>query len=225
MIYGLVAPGYEMAEVVAAEPRRAGRGSFTGFDMSTKLKLMGVDVASFGDPFAEPSRRAQAIITKTRPAASTRSSCSTADGKHLLGGVLVGDASDYGNLLAAVQGRQTAAGPPRRLLLGGGDRPGVGVGACPRRAGLLAATTSAKAAICDAIRGRGAHRRSPRSRPAPRPAPAAAAACPRSKTCSRPSWQAVGSRSQPASASTSTHSRARSSSRSSRSAGSGRSTP
>ena len=52
MIYGLVAPGYEMAEVAAANLAGAPR-TFSGFDMSTKLKLMGVDVASFGDPFTE----------------------------------------------------------------------------------------------------------------------------------------------------------------------------
>ncbi len=52
MIYGLVAPGYEMAEVVAAN-LTGGERVFTGFDMSTKLKLMGVEVASFGDILAE----------------------------------------------------------------------------------------------------------------------------------------------------------------------------
>src|SRR5690606_36047369 len=50
-MYGLVAPGYAMAEVVA-DALLAGPGTFTGADMSTKLKLMGVDVASFGDAFA-----------------------------------------------------------------------------------------------------------------------------------------------------------------------------
>lgn len=46
-IYGLVAPGYEMAEAVA-KTVAGGEQAFTGADMSTKLKLMGVDVASFG---------------------------------------------------------------------------------------------------------------------------------------------------------------------------------
>ncbi len=57
MIYGLVAPGYEMAEVAACTICCEEK-LFNGFDMSTKLKLMGVDVASFGDPFiAEPHAR------------------------------------------------------------------------------------------------------------------------------------------------------------------------
>src|SRR5262249_1065280 len=52
MIYGLVAPGYDMAEV-AAQNLCGTERAFSGADMSTKLKLMGVDVASFGNPFAD----------------------------------------------------------------------------------------------------------------------------------------------------------------------------
>ena len=48
MIYGLVAPGYDMAEVVTNN-LMGGDAEFQEADMSTKLKLMGVDVASFGD--------------------------------------------------------------------------------------------------------------------------------------------------------------------------------
>jgi nitrite reductase (NADH) large subunit len=59
MIYGLVAPGYDMAEVVVSQLLQGAR-AFTGYDMSSKLKLIGVDVASFGDPFigaAQPQHR------------------------------------------------------------------------------------------------------------------------------------------------------------------------
>ena len=48
MVYGLVAPGYEMAETLAARLTGDRTRAFTGADLSTKLKLMGVDVASFG---------------------------------------------------------------------------------------------------------------------------------------------------------------------------------
>ena len=51
-MYGLVAPGYTMAEVVVDTLLGGEAGAFTGADMSTKLKLLGVDVASFGDAFA-----------------------------------------------------------------------------------------------------------------------------------------------------------------------------
>ncbi|MEE9326546.1 MAG: FAD-dependent oxidoreductase, partial [Cocleimonas sp.] len=50
-IFGLVAPGYTMARTVVNV--LAGKdASFTGADMSTKLKLNGVDVASIGDAHA-----------------------------------------------------------------------------------------------------------------------------------------------------------------------------
>ena len=44
-------PGYDMARVVADRLARRRRATFTGADLSTKLKLLGVDVASFGDAF------------------------------------------------------------------------------------------------------------------------------------------------------------------------------
>src|SRR6185295_14367466 len=45
-IYGLVAPGYQMAQVAARHLAGEADAKFGGADMSTKLKLMGVDVAS-----------------------------------------------------------------------------------------------------------------------------------------------------------------------------------
>ena len=49
MVYGLVAPGYDMADVLAARLTGDETRTFAGADLSTKLKLMGVEVASFGD--------------------------------------------------------------------------------------------------------------------------------------------------------------------------------
>ena len=65
-IYGLVAPGYSMAEVVA-DRLLGGPGAFTGADMSTKLKLLGVDVASFGDAFAAPRARSSSSTPTPSP--------------------------------------------------------------------------------------------------------------------------------------------------------------
>ena len=50
--WGLVAPGYDQAAVVV-DRLSGGERAFTGADLSTKLKLMGIDVASFGDALAE----------------------------------------------------------------------------------------------------------------------------------------------------------------------------
>ena len=56
-IFGLVAPGYDMARIAAKHVLATLTNDssvvvpeFAGADMSTKLKLMGVDVASIGDP-------------------------------------------------------------------------------------------------------------------------------------------------------------------------------
>lgn len=48
-VYGLVAPGYHMADVLAR--RLAGQREvvFTGFDQGTRLKLVGIDVATLGE--------------------------------------------------------------------------------------------------------------------------------------------------------------------------------
>ena len=52
-VFGLVAPGYDMARVTARHISGDSAAEFGGADMSTKLKLMGVDVASIGDPHAK----------------------------------------------------------------------------------------------------------------------------------------------------------------------------
>lgn len=54
--FGLIAPGIEMADVLAFNLTQAKAHSPRKFkrpDLSTKLKLLGVEVASFGDFFAD----------------------------------------------------------------------------------------------------------------------------------------------------------------------------
>ena len=96
MIYGLVAPGYEMAEALA----RSLTGTpttFTGGDLSAKLKLMGTDVASFGDPFVT-GPRVRVISFEDQLRRTYKKLVVDAEHKHLLGGILVGDTKDYGRL-------------------------------------------------------------------------------------------------------------------------------
>ena len=96
MIYGLVAPGWQMAEIVA-QNLTGGDERFQGTDLSTKLKLMGIDVASFGDYEAAPER---ARPLTWDPFTGSIKLLFTHDGTRLLGGVLVGEAHDYGLLSA-----------------------------------------------------------------------------------------------------------------------------
>lgn len=127
-IYGLVAPGYEMAEVVATQLCGANR-SFTGFDMSTKLKLIGIDVASFGDPFIAGEECRSVVFEDGYQGIYKRINFS-ADGKQLLGGILVGDADEY-NMLQQICKNKLALPPdPEQLILkqkasSGAPQPGV----------------------------------------------------------------------------------------------------
>lgn len=213
--YGLIAPGVEMADILAFNFTQT-ETAVGGFrprqmnnpDLSTKLKLMGVDVASFGDFFAEqrqpktltktsvslpaqtsteaesvsitrektssgksvwevtaPSTEASLTVTKEasqttsdRPrspsekpirdasspkkrrhgvAAAAEGPIETltyrdpfagvykkyifsGDGKYLLGGMMVGDTSDYIKLVALVKKKKALDVPPSQFILGNG---------------------------------------------------------------------------------------------------------
>jgi nitrite reductase (NADH) large subunit len=96
MVYGLVAPGYEMAETAADSIAEVGSPSFTGADTSTKLKLLGVDVASFGDAHGRTEASLDVVYSDSR-AGVYKKLVVDQDGT-LLGGVLVGDTEAYGTL-------------------------------------------------------------------------------------------------------------------------------
>jgi nitrite reductase (NADH) large subunit len=98
--YGLVAPGYAMAEVVA-DRLLGGNATFPGADTSTKLKLLGVDVASFGDAHAT-TPGALEVVHNDPIAGRYAKLVVSDDARTLLGGILVGDASAYGTLRALV---------------------------------------------------------------------------------------------------------------------------
>lgn len=114
---GLVAPGYAMAEV-AATRLLGGQADFAGFDLSTKLKLSGVDVASFGDAFAE-TPGALDVVYSDPIAGVYKKLVLSDDAKTLLGGILVGDASSYG-ALRPLLGHGLGGDPAAYLLPEGG---------------------------------------------------------------------------------------------------------
>ncbi len=96
-IHGLVAPGYEMADALARN-LTGGDATFAGSDASAKLKLLGTDVATFGDPFQDPAR-SRVICVEDQVRRKYTKLVFRADGRQLLGGILVGDAAAYGTLL------------------------------------------------------------------------------------------------------------------------------
>jgi nitrite reductase (NADH) large subunit len=151
-IYGLVAPGYTMATVAADDIWAAGSNTFTGADMSTKLKLLGVDVASFGDAFAK-TPGAKEIMMADAVAGTYKKLVVNETGTLLLGGILVGDASDYGNLLQLVQSQIVLPPHPEDLILPErSSKPtGMGVESFPDTAQICSCNNVTKGQICTAI--------------------------------------------------------------------------
>lgn len=149
MIYGLVAPGYEMAEVAVATILGAEK-AFLGFDMSTKLKLIGVDVASFGDPFIAGTE-ARSIVFEDKNKGIYKRINISKDGKELLGGILIGDADQYNLLLQTCKNKVVLPPNPEDVILGsrGGESDGgAGVTSLPDEAVICSCEAVTKGEIC-----------------------------------------------------------------------------
>jgi nitrite reductase (NAD(P)H) len=149
--FGLIAPGVEMADVLAFNLTQAKVHSYRQFkrpDLSTKLKLLGVEVASFGDFFADrdgpkfmPVRAAKKIEQSSQDAVKTltdgpppspvkaltyrdpfqavyKKYLFTLDGKYLLGGMMIGDTKDYVKLVPMVKNQKILDVPPSQFILG-----------------------------------------------------------------------------------------------------------
>lgn len=114
---GLAAPGFAMAEV-AASRLLGGEASFPGYDESVALRLSGVEVASFGDALAR-TPGALGIVHGDLEEGSYRKLVLSDDEEILLGGILIGDASEYGSLRPLV-GAKLGVDPSAYLLSGGG---------------------------------------------------------------------------------------------------------
>ncbi|MEQ3763381.1 MAG: nitrite reductase large subunit NirB [Alcanivorax sp.] len=160
-IYGLVAPGYQMAKVAADHitstlitldtPKLA----FQGADMSTKLKLLGVDVASIGDAHAHTAG-AQSYIFNDDVAEVYKRLVVSADGKKLLGAVLVGEAEAYGTLLQLMLNDMDIPGNPASLILpamDGAEPVGLGVSSLPDTAQICSCFDVTKGDISGAVQG------------------------------------------------------------------------
>ena len=152
MIYGLVAPGYEMAEIVAANLCGASR-SFQGGDLSAKLKLMGVDVASFGDNVASGDD-VQPLVYEDPFEGVYKKLLLSRDGKQLLGGILIGDAAEYSMLASLCKSDADLPVAPADLIsAGGGGGSALGANALPDDAQVCSCNAVTKGQICDAIQG------------------------------------------------------------------------
>lgn len=151
-IHGLVAPGYQMARV-AAEHICGGDALFRSGDTPTKLKLLGIDVASFGDAHAKTEGASTVVFTDT--VANVHRRLVTNDEGRLIGGVLVGDASGFETMVAVAAGDADTPEDPVQLLLPeghGGDGSEASRGPTLRRTATVCSCENVSAGeICDVI--------------------------------------------------------------------------
>ena len=149
-IFGLVAPGYTMAKV-AVSHITGGSEEFTGADMSTKLKLLGVDVASVGDAHGN-TPGAQSYFYNDEVNEVYKRLIVSEDSTRLLGAVLVGDVEAYGGLLQFKLNDMALPESPEALIAPAlGDAPAMGVDALPDNAQICSCYDVSKGTICSAV--------------------------------------------------------------------------
>jgi nitrite reductase (NADH) large subunit len=148
MIYGLVGPGYQMAQVVKERLTSACESEFDGADMSAKLKLLGVDVASFGDALNMSKRT---VVYQDMVRGVYKKLVLSDDDQRLLGGVLVGDANDYMRLLGVCNAGQPIALPPEELLFGARGSADASSVEAPDTLQVCSCNNVSKGQICAAI--------------------------------------------------------------------------
>ncbi|OBH30289.1 nitrite reductase large subunit [Mycobacterium sp. E342] len=146
--YGLVGPGYTSAEVVA-DRLLDGAAEFGEADLSTKLKLLGVDVASFGDAMGVTENCLEVAINDAVKRTYAKLVLSD-DAKTLLGGVLVGDASAYG-VLRPMVGSELPGDPLALIAPVSGEAPALGIGALPDSAQICSCNNVTKGDLKCAI--------------------------------------------------------------------------
>lgn len=152
MIYGLISPGYKMADVVVNH-LMGKADKFEGADMSTKLKLMGVDVGSFGDPFAEGKDIVPVIVSNALTGIYKKILIDQQK-KTLVGGILVGDVLDYGRLLQICQSKTVVPGDVETLLVQKkGAGAVVGVEDMSDSAGICSCENISKGEIIQSFHG------------------------------------------------------------------------
>lgn len=152
MTYGLVAPGYEMADAAIAHINGEDK-KFTGADMSTKLKLIGVDVGSFGDALGE-TKESRSIVFSDHAKGLYKRINIDKQGKKLLGGILIGDVEQYSMLLQTMLLGLSIPPNPEDLILGDrnkGNSDGQAVLELPDAAIICSCESITKGIICSAV--------------------------------------------------------------------------
>jgi len=156
-IFGLVAPGYQMARIAAARVLGVPSEIFAGADMSTKLKLLGVEVGSIGDAHASTTgARVYSFFDQRREV--YKKLVVDAEGKKLIGAVLVGDTSDYSLWHQTVMNAMALPDNPESMLFPAGAAtagapPANALAALPEAAQICSCNNVSKGGLCSAIEG------------------------------------------------------------------------
>lgn len=151
-VFGLVAPGYSMASICAAQIAGDSEQLFTGADMSTKLKLMGVEVGSIGDAQGK-TEGSLSYLYQNPKEGIYKKLVTTEDNKKLLGAVLVGDTEDYNNLLQLYLNDIDLPAHPESLILPNVEKPVMGIENLPDTATICSCYNVTKGDICAAVEG------------------------------------------------------------------------
>ncbi|WP_394244499.1 nitrite reductase large subunit NirB [Vibrio astriarenae] len=152
MFYGLVAPGYKMA-TVAVDHLLGNDSKFEGADMSAKLKLLGVKVGSIGDANGRTPGCKSYVYQNEEQEVYKRLIVSE-DNKKLLGAVMVGDTSDYGDLLQLMLNEIDLPEHPDTLILpahAGAEKPTLGADALPESAVICSCFDVTKGKVAQAV--------------------------------------------------------------------------
>jgi nitrite reductase (NADH) large subunit len=118
--------------------------------MSTKLKLMGVDVGSIGDAHGT-SDGSLSYLYQNPAEGIYKKLVTTPDNKRLLGAVLVGDTEDYNNLLQLYLNDIDLPAHPESLILPNVEKPVMGIDNLPDTATICSCYNVTKGAICSAV--------------------------------------------------------------------------
>jgi len=157
MVWGLVAPCYEMAETLI-DNLQNGKSEFLGFDLSSKLKLIGTDVASFGNALVD-SENTKTIIYENKARGIYKRLNLSSDGKYLLGGILVGEADEFNLLKQVVNNKMVLPENPEDFILGARGAEGsagIGVADLPDNAIICSCENISKGDILNSIDKNGA---------------------------------------------------------------------
>lgn len=147
-LYGLVAPGYDMADVLAKNLTDAGPATFSGGDLSAKLKLLGVDVANFGQHTEGPDHKT--VVYEDLVQGVYKKLVVSKDVSQIVGGILVGDTTEYAALHHYARSGEPLEGSPSDLILGA--RSGSESAPLPESAVVCSCNNVTKGAICSAVR-------------------------------------------------------------------------